>query len=95
ETEHYDVSKKVGEERLFPAVNATATETVIAVAGVSCRQQIEHFTDRDTRHIIEVLADRVAPGHAWQAASAGPVPDEVEPTSERTAHAINTTDGPA
>ena len=95
ETEHYDVSKKVGEERLFPAVNATATETVIAVAGVSCRQQIEHFTDRDTRHIIEVLADRVAPGHAWQAASAGPVPDEVEPTSERTAHAINVTDGPA
>ena len=26
-------------------------------AGVSCRQQIEHFTDRRTKHIAEVLAD--------------------------------------
>ena len=69
---------------------------MIAVAGVSCRQQIEHFTDRSTRHLIEVLADRVAPGHAWQAAATEPpVPDDVEPTDERTAHAINVTDGPA
>jgi hypothetical protein len=36
------------------------------VAGVSCRQQIEHFTERRTQHIAEVLASRIRPGHVWQ-----------------------------
>jgi Fe-S oxidoreductase len=67
EIEHYDVSKKIGEERLFPAVNNTGAQTVVAVAGVSCRQQIEHFTERRTEHIAEVLASRIRPGHVWQA----------------------------
>jgi Fe-S oxidoreductase len=66
ETEHYEVSKKVGEERLFPAVNGAGAQTVVAVAGVSCRQQIEHFTERKTQHIAEVLASRIRPGHIWQ-----------------------------
>jgi hypothetical protein len=35
------------------------------VAGVSCRQQIEHFTGRSSRHIAEVLAARIAPNHRW------------------------------
>ncbi|HUG14191.1 MAG TPA: FAD-linked oxidase C-terminal domain-containing protein [Thermomicrobiales bacterium] len=65
ETEHYDVSRKVGEERLFPRVRNASTETTIAVAGVSCRQQIEHFTDRTVTHIAEVLAEQVKPGHVW------------------------------
>jgi len=70
EAEHYEVSRKIGEERLFPAVNATESDTTIAVAGVSCRQQIEHFTGRKTQHIAEVLAKRIAPGHVWQPKSA-------------------------
>ncbi len=65
EAEHYEISRKIGEERLFPAVRSSDQETVIAVAGVSCRQQIEHFTDRRTRHIAEVLAEQVRPGHRW------------------------------
>jgi FAD/FMN-containing dehydrogenase/Fe-S oxidoreductase len=67
ETEHYEVSKKIGEERLFPKVESVNRQTVVAVAGVSCRQQIEHFTDRRTQHIAEVLASRIKPGHVWQA----------------------------
>jgi FAD/FMN-containing dehydrogenase/Fe-S oxidoreductase len=88
EMEHYEVSRKIGEERLFPTVNATSQETCIAVAGVSCRQQIEHFTDRKTVHIAEVLAGRIAPGHVWQPR---PVeePVDVEPTDEATAHLRN------
>jgi Fe-S oxidoreductase len=70
ETEHYEVSRKIGEERLFPAVNALSPEAVIAVAGVSCRQQIEHFTGKRTRHIAELLASRIAPGHVWTAPAA-------------------------
>ena len=85
EAEHYDVSRKIGEERLFPAVNATAPSTVVSIAGVSCRQQIEHFTGRKTKHIAEVLAARIAPGHVWQPKDSGPG-DEVEPTPETEVH---------
>jgi Fe-S oxidoreductase len=66
ETEHYEVSRKIGEERLFPRVRASSATTVIGVAGVSCRQQIEHFTDRTVKHIAEILAEQVRPGHQWQ-----------------------------
>ena len=66
ETEHYEVSRKIGEERLLPAINETSMDVQISVAGVSCRQQIEHFTERSTTHIAEVLAERIAPNHVWQ-----------------------------
>jgi len=59
ESEHYGISKAIGEDRLFPAVRKADNETVIAVSGVSCRHQIEHFTGRKTRHIVEVLADQI------------------------------------
>ena len=57
EAEHYDVSKAMGSMRLFPAVEAASTDTQIAITGVSCRQQIGHFTSRTPRHALEVLAD--------------------------------------
>ncbi|TVR69981.1 MAG: FAD-binding oxidoreductase [Sphaerobacteraceae bacterium] len=59
EAEHYEVSRKIGEERLFPMVKQQAKETIISVAGVSCREQIGHFTDRRPNHIAEVLAERI------------------------------------
>jgi len=64
EIEHYDVSRKVGAERLFPKVEEQARDTVIAVTGVSCREQIGHFTNRRPVHIAEVLASRLAPASA-------------------------------
>jgi FAD/FMN-containing dehydrogenase/Fe-S oxidoreductase len=42
EREHYEVSKAVGERRLFPAVRDQKA-TVVA-PGFSCRHQIRHFT---------------------------------------------------
>jgi Fe-S oxidoreductase len=100
ETEHYDVSRQIGEERLFPAVASVPSETVVAVAGVSCRQQIDHFTDRTPVHIAEVLAGRIAPNHVWQPSATvsserDGVAPSVRPTSEATAHARNTGAGPA
>jgi FAD/FMN-containing dehydrogenase/Fe-S oxidoreductase len=95
EAEHYNVSQKVGEDRLFPAVEAASAETTVSVAGVSCRQQIEHFTGRKTEHIAEVLAGRIAPGHTWVSRPPEPVPAEVKPTPEVVAHARNTGEGPA
>jgi len=61
EAEHYEVSRKIGAERLFPKVEAQSAGTLIAVAGVSCREQIGHFTHRRPLHIAEVLATRLAP----------------------------------
>lgn len=82
EAEHYDVSRKIGEERLFPAVAEQGAETLIAVSGVSCRQQIEHFTERKTVHIVEVLAGRVA--HPWEP----PVTESTRPTAAEPAEPI-------
>jgi len=95
ETEHFEVSRLIGEERLFPAVNAADAATLISVAGVSCRQQIEHFTSRSTQHIAEVLAGRIALGHRWAARPPEPVPAGVQPTPESLAHAEQTPEGPA
>ena len=55
--EHYEVSMKIGEQALFPAVDAKGTEWEVAVTGVSCRQQIEHGTGRKARHLVEILRD--------------------------------------
>ena len=57
EKEHYEISMKIGEQALFPAVNAKGLEWEVAVMGVSCRQQIEHGTGREARHLVEVLRD--------------------------------------
>ncbi len=55
EAEHYEVSRAMGERTLFPAL-AAAPEVDVLITGVSCRQQIAHFTGRAPLHIAEVLA---------------------------------------
>src|SRR5690606_38151691 len=57
EAEHYDISRQMGSLKLFPAVENVGDDTAIAITGVSCRQQIDHFTSRKPRHAIEILAD--------------------------------------
>jgi Fe-S oxidoreductase len=57
EAEHYELSMKIGEDRLFPAVRAEARDTVVAATGVSCRQQIAHGTGRTARHPVQVVYD--------------------------------------
>src|SRR5712692_5140587 len=42
--EHYDISRRIGERRLLPAARAMKDGTVLVAAGVSCRQQVAHFT---------------------------------------------------
>ncbi len=54
EKEHYDLSKKIGESRLFPALEADKSATVVA-CGFSCRHQIEHFTGRKAIHWVEAV----------------------------------------
>ncbi|MBV9083192.1 MAG: FAD-binding protein, partial [Acidobacteriaceae bacterium] len=42
--EHYEVSRLIGERRLFPAARNSGPDSVLVAAGVSCRQQVEDFT---------------------------------------------------
>jgi FAD/FMN-containing dehydrogenase/Fe-S oxidoreductase len=55
EKEHYEVSRLVGEQRLFPALRQAAPEDVIVAPGFSCRLQIQHFTGRDAVHPAQLL----------------------------------------
>ncbi|MQA82867.1 MAG: FAD-binding protein [Streptosporangiales bacterium] len=55
EAEHYDLSMTIGRQRLFPAIDAESTDTVLAATGVSCRQQIQHGTDRRALHPVELV----------------------------------------
>lgn len=56
ETEHYDLSMQIGEQRLFPAVRNATGDTLIVASGASCRSQIEHGTQRHGLHFIEAVA---------------------------------------
>jgi FAD/FMN-containing dehydrogenase/Fe-S oxidoreductase len=55
EREHYDMSVRLGNRRLAPAVKAAPPDTEVVAPGISCRQQIDHLTGRRARHPAEVL----------------------------------------
>ncbi len=57
EAEHYDVSIKIGERALLPAVRALPPEAEVVAMGTSCRHQIADGAGRRARHLAEVLAD--------------------------------------
>jgi FAD/FMN-containing dehydrogenase/Fe-S oxidoreductase len=54
--EHYGVSRQIGERKLLPAARAMAPDGVLVAAGVSCRQQVAHFTGVRAQHPAELLA---------------------------------------
>jgi Fe-S oxidoreductase len=55
EAGHYDVSMKVGELVLLPAVRRASKDTLIIADGFSCREQIRQATDREALHTAQVL----------------------------------------
>jgi Fe-S oxidoreductase len=55
ERDHYDVSIKVGELVLLPAVRKAADDTLIVANGFSCREQIAQTTGRQSMHLAEVI----------------------------------------
>ncbi len=55
EKEHYELSQKIGELVLFPAVRKARSEMLISAPGTSCRHQIEEGTGRKVYHPIEIL----------------------------------------
>jgi FAD/FMN-containing dehydrogenase/Fe-S oxidoreductase len=61
EKEHYDLSMKIGEMVLFPAVRQQPADTIIAAPGTSCRHQVKDGTGRKALHPAEILYDALLP----------------------------------
>jgi Fe-S oxidoreductase len=59
EKEHYDLSMKVGDLVLFPAIRKAKESVIIAASGTSCRHQIADGTDRKALHPVEILWEAV------------------------------------
>jgi FAD/FMN-containing dehydrogenase/Fe-S oxidoreductase len=55
EKRHYELSMKIGEMVLFPAIRKASSGSVITAAGTSCRQQIEDGTGVQALHPVEIL----------------------------------------
>lgn len=55
EKEHYDVSMKIGELKLFPSVRKASAAVIIAANGTSCRHQIKDGTQREALHPVTIL----------------------------------------
>ena len=50
---HYETSRMIGEEVLFPAVRKA--KGVVLAPGTSCREQIRHFCNVNALHPVEIL----------------------------------------
>ncbi|HEY6050023.1 MAG TPA: hypothetical protein VIZ58_02165, partial [Thermoanaerobaculia bacterium] len=55
EKNHYDISVKIGERALLPAVRRASTDTLIVADGFSCREQILGLAGRQALHLADVL----------------------------------------
>jgi Fe-S oxidoreductase len=56
EAEHFDISLRMAEATLLPAVRAANADTVIVADGTSCRHQIHDGAQRSAQHVARVLA---------------------------------------
>jgi FAD/FMN-containing dehydrogenase/Fe-S oxidoreductase len=52
---NYEVSIKIGEQRLLPAVRGANSDTAIIADGYSCREQIAQCTSRNAVHSAQVM----------------------------------------
>jgi len=66
-----DVSLKMAELSLLPAVRKAAPDTLVVADGTSCRHQIKDGSGRDALHVARVLAMSLNPS----AAGAGTLAD--------------------
>ena len=55
QAETYDISVKMGEASLLPAVRKADIATLIVADGTSCRHQIKDMTERKAIHVAQVL----------------------------------------
>jgi Fe-S oxidoreductase len=49
-TDHFEVSRQIGERRLLPAARQLKPGEVLVASGTSCRQQVAHFAGVEALH---------------------------------------------
>ncbi len=64
EAEHYQLSMKMAELDLLPAVRAARKDALLVADGTSCRSQIAHGSGREAVHAALVLAGALGAGSA-------------------------------
>ena len=55
EKEHYEISQKIAEERLYPSIKNLGSNELLAANGTSCRHQIYDGTKIKSLHPISIL----------------------------------------
>ena len=70
-----DVSLKMAELSLLPAVRKAAPDTLVVADGTSCRHQIKDGSGRDALHVARVLAMSLNPPAAGAGTRADTAPD--------------------
>ncbi len=61
EMEHFDLSLKIAEDRLLPALREAPEDAIVVADGTSCRHQIADLSEREGVHVVQVLADALIP----------------------------------
>ncbi len=64
DTDHYDVSMKMAELDLLPAVRSASGDAWVVADGTSCRSQILHGSGREALHVARVLEAALEPHDA-------------------------------
>ena len=60
EKEHYEISMRIGENSLFPAIRKSDNSVIISANGTSCRHQIKDGTGRIAMHPVTILRNALA-----------------------------------
>ncbi|MEG3616887.1 (Fe-S)-binding protein [Magnetovibrio sp. PR-2] len=60
EAEHAEMSQQMANQALMPTL-AQDPDAIVIANGFSCRQQIKALGDDRPRHIVEIIAERLAP----------------------------------
>ena len=55
EAEHYEISMKMGEAALLPAIRKAEPDAILVADGTSCRHQIHDGAAREAVHVVRVL----------------------------------------
>src|SRR5947209_863601 len=76
EADKYELSMKIGERKLLPAVREAGESTLIVNDGFSCKTQIAHGTERSALHLAQVI--KMALDHGPEGV-AGPRPERAYP----------------
>ena len=60
EDSKYDISMKIGRERLFPALQLFGEKSNICAPGFSCRHQILDGTNKQALHPAQLIAKQIS-----------------------------------